>query len=200
MKRREFITLLGGAAATWPLTARAQQSTIPTIAVINGGTSDTSTRTLNAFRTGLGETGYVESQNVLVEYHWLDGQFDRLPALVADLIRRRMALIATPGTVAAALAAKAATATIPIVFGVNDNPVRLGLVASSARPGGNLTGMNFFSQEAVPKRLGLLHELLPRASRIALLINSSNPAASETTLREAEDAANIGTLGRGSAK
>jgi putative tryptophan/tyrosine transport system substrate-binding protein len=187
MRRREFITLLGGAAA-WPLAARAQQQT-PVIAVINGGTFDTSTRTLNAFRTGMGETGYVEGQNVSVEYHWLDGQFNQVRALVADLVRRRVALIATPGTVAAALAAKAATATIPIVFGVNDNPVRLGLVASSARPGGNLTGMNFFSQEAVPKRLGLLHELLPRANRIALLINSSNPAGSETTLREAQDAA-----------
>ncbi len=188
MNRRDMMALLGSAAA-WPLAARAQQPAMPVIAVINGGTFDTSARTLTAFRTGLGETGYVEGQNVWVEYHWLDGQFDPVPALVADLVRRRVALIATPGTVPAALVAKAATAAIPIVFGVNDNPVRLGLVASSARPGGNLTGMNFFSQEAVSKRLGLLHELLPRANRIALLINSSNPAASETTLREAADAA-----------
>jgi putative ABC transport system substrate-binding protein len=188
MKRRDFITILGGAAA-WPVAARAQQA-LPVIGLISSGMS--TPRNSAAFRAGLGESGYVEGQNVSVEYHSLEGQFDRLPALVAELVHRRVALIATPVSVAPALAAKDATATIPIVFGVNDNPVRLGLVANLARPGGNLTGMNFFSQEAVPKRLQLLHELVPKASRVALLINPSNAAAaSETTLRGAQEAARV---------
>jgi putative tryptophan/tyrosine transport system substrate-binding protein len=190
MRRREFIAGLGGAAA-WPVAARAQQRALSVVGVIAGGSLDTSTKFLTAFRKGLSEFGYVEGQNVSVEYHWLEGQFDRVPALVADLVRRRVAVIATPGPVAAALAAKAATATIPIVFGVNDNPVRLGLVASLSRPGGNLTGMNFFSQEAVSKRLGLLHELAPSARRLAVLLNPSNLGASETTLQEVQDGARI---------
>lgn len=189
IRRREFLTLLGGAAA-WPVAARGQQLAMPVIGLISSGTS--TPRNLAAFRAGLGETGYVDGQNVSVEYHSLEGQFDRVPALVADLVSRRVALIATPVSVAPALAAKAATATIPIVFGVNDNPVRLGLVANLARPGGNLTGMNFFSQEATPKRLELLHEVVPKASRVALLINPSNSAAaSETTLRGAQEAARV---------
>jgi len=192
MRRREFIAGLGGAAASagLPLVARAAAA-LPVLACINGGTVDTNTRNLAAFRAGLGETGYIEGQNVAIEYHWLDGKFDRIPALMADLVRRRVTVIATPIGVAAALAAKAATSTIPIVAGVNEDPVRLGLVASLARPGGNLTGMNFFAQEAVSKRLGLLHELVPNANRVAVLINPINSVASETTLREAQDAARI---------
>jgi putative ABC transport system substrate-binding protein len=189
IRRREFITLLGG-AATWPLVARAQQPGMSVIGVVTSGTPRPSG--LAAFGAGLLETGYVDGKNVSIENHALEGQFDRTPALVAELIRRRVAVIATPASVAGALAAKAATATIPIVFGVNDDPVRLGLVANLARPGGNLTGMNFFSQEAVPKRLELLHELVPKANRVAVLINSSNSAAaSETTLRGAREAADV---------
>jgi putative tryptophan/tyrosine transport system substrate-binding protein len=192
VRRREFIAGLGTTAA-WPVAARAQQAAMPVIGFVNGGSADFQTRVMAAFRKGLGETGHVEGKNVMVEYHWLDGQYDRVPALVADLVRRRVAVIATPGATPAALAAKAATATIPIVFGVGEDPVKLGLVASLARPGGNATGVNFFTQEVVAKRLGLLRQLMPKAVRVAVLVNPANATIAETTLRGVQEAA--GSIG-----
>jgi putative ABC transport system substrate-binding protein len=194
MRRREFIVGIGSAAASWPvwpLAARAQQPAVPVVGFISGSSRAANTRNLTAFGSGLGETGYVEGQNVSVEYHWLEGQYELIPALMADLVRRRVAVIVAPATAAAALAAKAATATLPIVFGVGDDPVRLGLVASLARPGGNLTGVNFFSLEALPKRLGLLHELVPKANRVAVLVNPGSGAPAEATLREVQNAASV---------
>jgi putative ABC transport system substrate-binding protein len=183
MKRREFIAGLGSVVA-WPLAARAQQAAVPVIGVVNAGlASDASAGYAAAFRKGLGETGYVEGQNVTVEYHWLEGQYDRLPSLMADLVRRRVAVIATPGSTNGSIAAKAATATIPIVFGVPLDPVKLGLVAGLARPGGNATGVNFFNVEVVAKRLELLHLLVPKAVRIAVLVNPANVVA-EINLRK----------------
>jgi ABC-type uncharacterized transport system substrate-binding protein len=187
-RRREFITLLGGAAVAWPLAASAQQPAMPIVGFVEGRSAGATVRQAAAFRKALSETGYADGQNVMVEYHWLDGQYDRLPALMADLVRRRVAVIVAFSN-APALAAKAATTTIPIVFGVGQDPVKMGLVASLARPGGNATGINFFNQEAVAKRLGLLHDLVPKAVRIAVLVNPANPSATEPTLRELPEAA-----------
>jgi putative tryptophan/tyrosine transport system substrate-binding protein len=189
VKRREFITLVGGATVAWPLTAGAQQPTMPVVAFIRDGSADTNARYVTAFRKGLTETGYVEGQNVTVEYHWLEGQYDGLPALMADLVRRQVAVIATPGPPKVTLAAKAASATIPIVFGAGEDPVKLGLVASLARPGGNATGINFFNTEVVAKRLRLLHDLVPKAVRVAVLVNPANVSPTESTLREVQEAA-----------
>jgi putative ABC transport system substrate-binding protein len=192
MRRREVIALLGTAAASSllrPRVAPAQQPALPVVAFVNAGAADSSAPRAAAFRKGLGETGYVEGQNVTVEYHWLEGQYDRLPALVDDLVRRQVAVIATPAFTPGALAAKAATATIPIVFGVGEDPVRLGLVASLARPGGNVTGVNFFNTEVTAKELRLLHDLVPKAVRVAVLLNPANASTAETTLREVQQAA-----------
>ena len=189
MRRREFIALVGGASVAWPLAARAQQPALPVVAFINAGSADANPRNVAAFRKGLGETGYVERENVTLEYHWLEGQYDRLPALMADLVRRQVAVIATPASTPAALAAKAATATIPIVFGVGEDPVQLGLVASLARPGGNATGINVLTQEVTAKRLRLLHDLVPKAVRIAVLVNPASASIAESTIRDTQEAA-----------
>ena len=189
MRRREFIALLGSAVAARPLPARAQQPAMPVIGFVTGRGADGSATVAAAFRKGLNETGYAEGQNVTVEYHWLEGQYDRVPALMADLVRRRVAVIVTPSIATVALAAEAATATIPIVFGIGEDPVQRGLVANLARPGGNATGANFFATEVAAKRLRLLHDLMPKAVRIAVLVNPASASNTESTLREVQEAA-----------
>ena len=188
MKRREFISLLGGVAAAWPLAARAQQASVPVVGLLHPASPDAVlANRLRGLRQGLKEAGFVEGENVTIEQRWAENQMDRLPELAAALVRRQVSVIAAFGP-AAAFAARAATTTIPIVFGVPDDPVRQGLVSNLARPGGNLTGINFFVAELTAKRLGLLRELLPAANRVAVLVNPTSPEA-ETTLRDVEPAA-----------
>jgi len=187
MRRRAFISLLGGAVA-WPLAARAQQRTMPVVGYLSSQSVDTQADLLRGFRLGLRESGYVEGENVAVEYRWAENEADRLPALAAELVRRQVAVIAASGGPASGAVAKA-TAMIPIVFMVPEDPVRLGLVGSLARPGGNLTGVNFFSAELAGKRLDVLHELVPTATRVALLLNPAEATIAESNLREVEAAA-----------
>jgi putative ABC transport system substrate-binding protein len=190
IRRREFITLLGGATAAWPLPVSAQQpASMPVIGFLNPQSLDALGDRLRGFRQGLKDTGYVEGENVAIDYRLADGQFDRLPTLAAELVRRQVAVIAALGGIAPARAAKAATSTIPIVFAVAEDPVGVGLVISLARPGGNLTGTNFLNAELTAKRLDLLRALVPGAARVAVLVNPVNATNAETTLRDAEAAA-----------
>jgi len=193
VNRRDFITLLGGVAAVWPLAARSQQPAMPVVGFLGTSSLEKSGGgSLVAFKRGLAETSYVEDRNVTIEYRWADDQYDRLPALALELVRRRVAVLAAPGS-PAALPAKAATTVIPIVFMIGSDPVELGLVASLNRPGGNLTGVAYLNVEVAPKRLELLHEFVPTAKSIALLINSANPVTAAAQVKELQ--AVVPTLG-----
>jgi putative ABC transport system substrate-binding protein len=187
MRRREFISLLGG-AASWPVAARAQQTTMPVVGYLYAGSAGPNANLAEAFRKGLRETGYIEGQNVTIEYRWADNVLDRLPELAADLVRLRVTVIATPGSAAAALAAKAATAKIPIIFGIGTDAVQAGLVASLNRPGGNITGVSYMQAELAAKQIGLLHELLPEATRFAVLVNPTNPLVTGPIVTDLEAA------------
>ena len=189
--RRKFMALAGGAAVSWPLAARAQQPAMPVVGFLGALSSDAMADQLRAFRQGLKDTGYLEGENVAIDYRWAEGQFERLPALAIELVRRRPTLIATSSS--GAFAAKAATETIPIVFVIGEDPVRLGLVASLARPGGNLTGANFVSAELGAKRLAFLRELVPGVARLAVLVNPANAMRANSTLKEMQAA--VGATG-----
>ena len=187
MQRREFLTLFGGAAAAWPLTARAQHTTMPVVGFLNGASAENYARFVREFRRGLNSMGFIEGQNVTIEFRWADGHYERLPEMVADLIRRGVAVIAATST-PAALAVKAANTTIPVVFTTASDPVGLGLVASLARPGGNMTGATQLNMELGPKRLELMHQLLPKATTIALVVNPTNPRVAAVQTRDAQEA------------
>jgi putative tryptophan/tyrosine transport system substrate-binding protein len=190
MRRREFITLLGGAAAAWPSTAHAQTATMPVVGFLDPRSPDAISERLRGFRQGLKETGYSEGENVAIVYRFAENQADRLPEMAADLVRRQVAVIATAGE-QVAVVAKAATTTVPIVFIASQDPVKLGFVASLSRPGGNMTGINFFSTELVTKRLEFLRALVPTVTRIAVLVNPSNPSSGEATVEDAQGAARV---------
>jgi putative tryptophan/tyrosine transport system substrate-binding protein len=189
MRRREFITLIGGTAVAWPVTARAQQPAMPVIGYIDAGSPEPAAHLVSAFREGLGETGFVEGRNVAIEFRWALNNNEQLPELAADLVRRHVAVIVAPQSTAAVMEAKAATTTIPIVFGTGSDPVQAGLVTSLNRPGGNITGITFMNVEITAKRLGLLHELLPNATRFGVLINPKNSVIAETMAKDATTAA-----------
>jgi putative tryptophan/tyrosine transport system substrate-binding protein len=189
MRRRDVITLFGGAAVAWPLAAHAQQPVMPVVGILQAGAAETNPNTAAAFRKGLSETGYIDGQTVAIEYYWAEGQYDQLPKLAADLVRRRTAVIITPLSTAATLAAKAATTTIPVVFSIGTDPVEIGVVASLNRPGGNVTGVVTMNSELGAKRLGLLQELLPTATRFAVLINAKPARLAEAVIADVQVAA-----------